>query len=284
MKLPRKHKSIYIYPNRFGFLFVGSFVLSVLLGATYENNMLFLFAFVQLGFIFVAILVTAAEIRAVEVLSINIGGGFPGEAAPIKLLLTNLSKNEVQFTVAGIGEPLDYKLRANQTQLFMKAMPLPGRRGSYALDRIRFFTSGPFLFFNCWKYWYLNHPYYVYPTPAGQSLPLRSTGVDIANVSGLEEYTGTQPISRISWRHFGRTGRLLIKAAESAGLDLFDFDAQKLQGLEHEAACAQLSKWICEAELAGIPYSLKLPHSASAAGIGPKHRDQQLTELAKWQA
>lgn len=285
MKPPRKRKSIYIYPNRFGFLFVGSFVLSVLLGATYENNMLFLFAFVQLGFIFVAILITAGEIRAAELLSASLTGGFPQEAVPLKLLLANHSETEIEVAINFTGgTTIEAQLTAKQTRLVEVPLVLPEIRGAYSLDRIRLFTSGPFLFFNCWKYRYIHLSYYVFPKPVGQSLPLRTSAVDVANVSGLEEYTGSQSIGRISWRHYGRTGKLMIKSAEAAGQGVYVFDSADLSHLDHESVCSQLCKWICEAENAGVAYSLCIPGFRSQSSVGTQHRNQLLVELAKWNA
>lgn len=257
------------------------FFVSVMLGATYENNMLFLFAFVLLTFLFIAILVTAAEIQSVQVESFDVQSGFPGERSQINVLFHNASATNIQFSAfAEKKQQQVIEIEPRLSKVVALNFTLPAKRGQHQIERLRMYTQGPLLFFNCWKYWYIHADYFVYPKAQGQALPTRPQGMELANVSGLDEYSGREALSRISWRHFGRSGKLMVKTAESESLDQYEFRLSSLAHLETEASLSQLSLWIKEAENLGLSYSLYLKAFQSKVAKGRGHQQKLMEKLA----
>ena len=66
-----------------------------------------------------------------------------------------------------------------------------------------------------------------------------------------------------------------------AGIPSLDeTDPQRIQGLDLERRLSRLTRWVLEAERAGIRYRLLLPGLSVGPNLGPAHRLRALKALA----
>ena len=84
----------------------------------------------------------------------------------------------------------------------------------------------------------------------------------------------------IDWRAVARGQPLMTKqfAAEAEGSVHLDFSALRFHDVEERLS--QLALWVIEAERARRPYSLRLPNTNIAPGLGEAHFHRCLRELS----
>lgn len=285
MKFPSRHKKIYIYPNRYGFLFFALFALSIAIGATYNNNLVFLAGFGLISALFVAILVTAKNLRGLEILSVHVSSGFPNEKVPVAVLIKNSS--HLPHTRLGIsidgqstkGE-LEY-IGPNDTATVRLTYTLPGKRGVHIISRVSFSTQNPFGLFYSWYWFHLSAKYFVFPKPLGQKERPKRYETLGEEFSGLKEFEAGDRLSRVSWKHFAKRGDLLIKEFNESEnqQDLIDI-AEATQN-DFEQKLSQLSLWLVEAEGSQRHYALRLSDHLSSMGSGKDHLKSCLETLAE---
>ncbi|WP_415814015.1 transglutaminaseTgpA domain-containing protein, partial [Deinococcus marmoris] len=97
--------------------------------------------------------------------------------------------------------------------------------------------------------------------------------------AGLRPYTPGDSPRQISWRHVARTGNLLTRETDAAQGQVRLLDWEDTAG-DPEARLSRLATWVGEMDHAGLPFALKLPGAALAAGSGETQRLAALTLLA----
>jgi uncharacterized protein (DUF58 family) len=285
MKFPWRYQRIYIYPNRFGFLFFAVFAVAIAIGATYQNNLVFLFGFLLISFLFVVILLTAKNLRHIEILSPSSDGQFPNLPGQFSATVANPSKiPRVDLHLAH-----DRKAKSHTLEVLMPGeerrvhwtSPPQKMRGVYRASRVRISTEGPFGLFYSWLWQRFELPYHVFPEPRG-TLPLPKTaGASDPEVIGLRPYVAGDRPSRIHWKTLAKTGALAVKDVETVSGDHLLLSDQSLLELETEERLSQLTKWILEAETTNEPYVVQWHDWVSGVGHGRDHMNTVLRRLAE---
>ena len=285
LKFPWKHKKVYIYPNRFGFVFFGLFCLMIMVGASYGNNLVFLMGFILISFLFVTILLTAKNLRDVEILDVKISPGFPGEIVPARITLANnLDTEHTQIFVKLDGYPNEGELQhiaANDRKDVHLSIQLPEKRGVYNLGRIKVSTSNPFGLFYSWFWFKFDAEYIVYPKPAGLKERPRQENQIGDEFSGLKEYEPGDSMSRISWKHMARNDEMLVKEFNDSELMQDLLKLSEARQPQYEAKLSQLALWLVEAEKSQRLYTLELGTGHDSPNRGPKHLQNCLEKLAR---
>lgn len=285
MKFPWKHKKVYIYPNRFGFLFFGLFCLMLIVGAAYTNNLIFLMGFILISFLFVVILLTAKNLRNIEVSNVQFKPGFPGEIVPVKVTIENTSDFEhtrlfIKLDGFENNAELFYIGPKDRTDVVL-SVTLPESRGVYSIGRIRVSTSNPFGLFYSWFWYKFNIEHLVFPKPLGlKERPKQENEVG-DEFSGLKEYQVGDPMSRISWKHMARNDQMLVKEFNDSELKQDVLSIAETKQSQFEDKLSQLALWLLEAEKGQRLYSLDLGNGHPNPSRGPKHLQDCLSELAR---
>ncbi|CAM3292123.1 Transglutaminase-like domain-containing protein [Deinococcus saxicola] len=121
------------------------------------------------------------------------------------------------------------------------------------------------------------------PSAPPRHVPGRGDGH--SRTRGDEEFAGLRPYTpgdsprQISWRHVARTGNLLTRETDAAQGQVRLLDWAATAG-ETEARLSRLAAWVGELGSAGLPFALKLPGAALAAGSGEAQRLAALKLLA----
>ena len=283
----RRRKKIYIFPNRYGFLGFLLFVVMILAGATYQNNSVFMMAFLLLSLGLIAILHTARNIRDVDILSIIVDPGFAGSETSVKVTAKNHS--HIKFGLA-----LELKTKETKTELKIEEIPslsttvhstrflLPPKRGNHRFSRIKLSTSYPYGLFTSWTFLKLDSQIIAYPKPSGIDIQQNSYFVGQEDFSGHKTYEKSDNPSRIDWKVYSRRNVLVTKEFKSGTEVEHLFDWSKISLPDSESKLSQLSLWLTQAHKANHQYRLILPALDTQLSRGLAHYRKCMAHLAEY--
>ena len=288
IQIPWKSKKIYIYPNKFGFLFFALFCLSIAVGATYANNLVFLMGFLLISILFVCILLTAKNLRHLDILSLNIESGAPNQFTTARLKINNPTSIEKTNLFISFGRKTKSQqissIGPNEQIEIQLPFQLPNQRGQYKTERVRVSTDNPFGLFHSWFWFKIEKAYLVHPKAFGpQPLPI-SKAMDGDEFSGLREYKPGDSLSRVSWKHMAKNNELLIKEFNDTDLKAESLNLNQVHDTDYENRLSQMAAWLIEAENQGSYYSLTIKNKTTPTGSGKEHLSQCLDQLALQEA
>ena len=273
-------------PNRYGFLAISLFIVFSLVAATYSNNLLFLLAFAHVSFLLVSILQTARNLRYLEISSVQIPSGFPGEQVSVNIVLQQKSKSVKTglFLQCEKSEKLIPEFLAQDQKIVTLELELPQKRGEHILRRLRLSTESPYGLFYGWLYFKVSTPHFVYPQPIGHPLPQTQQSQGHDEFSGLKQYQSGDSPQRISWKHSSKTDQLLIKEFKDASTPTYLLNWEDCPQTNDEERLQQLARWIVDCESSQNTYKLQLPNSFTESSFdrGYTQFHQSLLTLAKW--
>lgn len=287
-KFFRNPNRIYMVPTRYGAIASGLFILLTITGAHYSNNLIFLFAFILVSFLLIAIMQTAKNMRGIQVTRIYIHDGFPKDISRVEFYVRNVKSSEK----IGIGIQLKgqkssamiSEIHSDDEQMIVTAFVLPEKRGRHIIERVKIFTDAPYGLFYGWYYNYFPTSYVVYPVPKGNPLQVHtdiSKGLDF---SGLREYVVGDTLSRMSWKHSARRDSLILKEFNEQEKEQEIFSLKDCPQKNIEDQLSQLSLWVTLAEENQFRYGLSLPNSKILAQNGKSHLKKCLYSLAVFEA
>ncbi len=274
-KKPRER--IYCFPNGFGFTGFAVFLIMLAAGGTYQNNLVFMMAFLYLSLGLVAILQTARTIRDVHVTQIHVAGGFPNQEVDLMVLVKNPTgelKLQIELRLHFLKQKI--KLVASEVaphsyiQLTGR-LKLPAHRGLYKTSRVGLYTRFPYSLFTAWKYSPIQPEIVVYPTPLGQELADAHNIARGEDFSGHKKYEPGDSPNRMDWKLLARKGEHFVREFRDGGQHEVQITWSNTQELELEARLSQLSRWILSAENYSYKYDVLLPGFHSGAGQGVQH-------------
>ena len=148
-----------------------------------------------------------------------------------------------------------------------------GRRGCHPNPPLWISSDHPVGLCFAWKVLEDHGQIFVYPQPVGQPLAASIPGGGEAgsrvrlgsdDVSGHQPYAAGDPPSRLDWRVFAKSGKLVVKTFERDGGDRLLLRWEDTLMLEDpEKRLEQLSLWVSECSRAMQPFELSLGQSAS---------------------
>ncbi|MBN8709618.1 MAG: DUF58 domain-containing protein [Verrucomicrobia bacterium] len=163
-------------------------------------------------------------------------------------------------------------------QTLVARLPLdPAVRGRHAVPRLWVASVMPFGLCFAWKEFAPEGDYYVYPRPHGLSLEERSLardgdlqggGAGGDDVSGHRPYEAGDPLSRMDWRVFARTGKMVVRTLDEGGSGEVVLRWRDTGFLDDpEARLEQLSRWMAQCVRESRPFLLDLsPHRGEING------------------
>ena len=161
------------------------------------------------------------------------------------------------------------------------ALQVPAaRRGWLPLGRVTLETRYPLGLLRAWSYVQPDVKALVYPRPDDAPLPpldarspMRArpinAGAGADDFAGLRAHTPSDSPRHIAWKSVARGSTLLTKTFHGrAALELWlDYDAMPA-ALDVEKRLSRLTRWVLDAEAAGVVYGLRL----DGATLGPGAR------------
>lgn len=283
-------RRIFILPTRQGLLF--ALVLLVMLLGDINYNL-------SLGYILTFLLTTTAMLtmlyafRTLAQLHVHAGrvdAVFAGDAAEFSFHFHNASSLPRYALVLRDmhGHSVQFDLPAQQSTTI--TLPLPTtQRGWFSAGRLTLYTEFPLGLFHAWSYLHFDTLALVYPTPAApHPLPENSAHNGIGTLttrgdedfSGLRSYVAGDPLPRIAWKALAREQGLQVKQFSGAqGSELW-LDWALLPPVSVEKKLELLTRWVLDAEAAGLHYGLRLPDGEVPPSQSNTQRADCLRRLA----
>lgn len=282
-------RRVYIVPSGFG-LFFAVVMFAILIGAlNYQNNMALLFGLLAVSIAAVSMLQTFRNLDQLSLVQVAADPVYAGDQVPIALHLRAADgrpRYGVSLRLGSLRRHID--LAAGAIVVVHFTAPAL-RRGWFSPEPATISTRWPFGLFHAWSHLHSDVRTLVYPRPETPAAPLprnpeggRQGGTDPGDedLRALRAYAPGDPTHLVAWKASARMGELLVRQLEMPRSRETVFDYGQITGLDREARLSRLTRWVIEAEQAGIPWRLKLPGIDLGPDSGPAHRLRCLKALA----
>lgn len=292
---PRKNR-VYIVPTGFGLVFIAGALIMILVGATYQNNLVNLLAFFMLSLVFIAMIQTHNNLKDVKLEQMLADNGYAGSDFLVTSVIGNPTR-EIRFN-------LETKLRKRTPKsIYENFQPLLpdgtiklrasypcDRRGSYEIHDLKVETVFPLGLFRAWMWMETKTNYFVYPEPKGKrKFPVGLTSDPVSGVArqrggddfyGHRRYQIGDAAGHIDWKARARGRPLLVKEFNDGAPAPILLDWFALEDLETEDRLSQLTAWVDDATRKRIVFGLRLPNLVIPPSTGAQHAQRCLEALA----
>ncbi len=287
---------IYILPTGFGGVFIAGALLMILVGASYQNNLVNMLAFFMMSLIFIGMVQTHNNLKDISLGQLITDGGFADGEFLVTVVLTNKA-NEPRFN-------LETRLRRRKPkvayenvhpllpkgELKLRTSYAAGARGLYKLNDVSVSTIFPLGLFRAWIVLPGETTVCVYPKPEGSRLTRFGTDVSEAASSmmirggddfhGHRRYQIGDSPGHIDWRARAKKRPLLVKEFDQGAPVPLILDWNQTPFMPTEARLSQLSLWVNDCTARRDAFGLRLPGVFIAAGMGLSHTQRCLEALA----
>ena len=274
-------RRVFVLPTRHG-LMVALAILGVFaIAVRIQNNMLLLMA-VALFVIFTLSLLWAGQnIRGLKLSVRHDGRIIAGETAMLSVRLAAMRPvYDIRIDSGGglqrAGEAVDHLLSFS-----------PDRRGRHPLPLVRIETAFPFGLARAWC-WISPAEILVAPVPDyGAALALltgttrqgAAEGREEDGADSLQDWVPGTPQSRISWKRYAASDRLLEKTGDASGGAVLTISYEAVAHLGHERALSAMTGAVLRAVRAGRPFHFRL-HGLEMRHVMPPAAGKVLDALA----
>lgn len=271
-----KGTRLYCWPNRFGFTYFLVFLVMLAVGGTYQNNLVFMMAFILLALGLVTIIQTARNLRDVRILSITVSPDDEDKETFATIVIKNLgNKNAVER----IRIQFDKKWYAGRAPLeeipiveslstatARVPLRLPPNWGILNLGRVRVSTTYPYGLFRTWFVVKSTEEVFVYPRPISVGVEehrKKNLGDDF---SGHKVYERGDSYARMDWKLAARGKGLNTKQYKSPDVDRLELVFEKERHSVRELAARLRSartngfEWTFKSGREVLPLSKGLVH------------------------
>jgi uncharacterized protein (DUF58 family) len=288
-------RRVYVLPTRAGLAFCTALVVILLGAMNYNLSLGYGLVFLLAGMGVVNILHTFRNLAQLQIRPGRAEPVFAGEPAAFELLLDN-RREEVRPALL-LSLFMDDALTevdaapCADTRVVLRVPTT--QRGRLALPRVTLATFWPLGLIRAWGYLAPDMHCVVYPAPAPNAPPLpwsgdagqgsTRDGSGRDDFAGLRDHQPADPPRHVAWKAVARQpdGPLLTKLFSGATAQRIMLHWDGLSptlGLEQRLAI--LTRWMLDAEAAGLSWGVNLPAFRLDAGSGSEHLHAGLRGLA----
>ena len=287
-------RRVYVLPTRVGLAFAVALITIFLGAVNYNLSLGHALVFWLAGLGIVTILHTFRNLVQLTLRPGRCPPVFAGDMACFELLLENTRRDaRINLQLSFAGElPVEIDLPAHTISTATLTLSTT-RRGWLALPRVTVETTWPLGLVRAWSYIAPEMRCLVYPAPARNAPPppwsgetsqgTSHAGQGMDDFSGLRHHQLSDPPRHVAWKAAARQddGKLQTKlfSGQSAAELWLDWDAAP-ETLTTEQRIACLTRWLLDADAAGMHWGLRLPTLRLAPAQGAAHRAAGLQALA----
>lgn len=289
------HRRIFILPTLRGLAFIGLIALLLSIAFIYNNNLVYMLAFLLFGIFFIAILHSFKSINGLILRQGKAVSVFAGENAQFNLYVENrheVARYGLKFSSKNIiTQQIDVPANATKNVILLSKTQ---RRGWHELGIVTLACEFPLGLFNTWSLLNFDLKALIYPSPASIEIPFPDnvgsdtktgftkpkTGDD--DFYGLATYQNGDSIKQIHWKAYAKGLGLFSKKYSgnvSTSEDIW-LDYEQTYAQNSEMRLSQLCRWVVDAEKLGITYGFKLGEFTLQPNNGESHAKQCLDALA----
>lgn len=296
---PITRTRLYVLPSRAGLIFVAALVAMLLTAINYALSLGYILIFTLMGVFLVSLFHTWRNMAGLVVRPGRADPVHAGEIAEFRLTLhnaSNLDRYAIRIETQTGNNETNFIDIGRQAEKIASVGIRTERRGWYPVPRIKLSSDYPLGLWRAWTWWQPDAGVLAWPLPENPASPLPQTFDPSGHVEhhapGGEDFSHIRPyqpgdsIRRLDWKAMARQpqGDPFTREFSDGGVggELF-FDWNALPStLDTEARLSRLTRWVEEAEEAGLPYALHLPGKTFKTGHGPRQRAACLEALARF--
>jgi len=277
------HRRIFILPTIRGLGFVCLIVLVLLIAFVYNNNLAYLLGFLLASVFFITILHSFKALSGLVIKQSHSPPVFAGEAVGFEIMIENPNNIERFNLMATLEEPINFSLKP-QEQKGIVLYSATRHRGWHNISTVTLSTTYPLGLFRAWSPLKLLEKALVYPKSSTIEKPFPDNG-DIQTQSlenqqskkgnedfyGIKEYQQGDSIRHIHWKAFAKGLGLFSKEYSSDKSAELWLNYEQTPGYDVEEKLSQLTRWIIDAENAGLKYGVSIANTQLQADHGLVH-------------
>jgi uncharacterized protein (DUF58 family) len=287
------HHRIFILPTQRGLAFVGLIALLLLIAFIYNNNLVYMLAFLLFGIFFITILHSFKSMNALTLRQGKTDSVFAGENAQFILYVENQTttpRYSLNFKTDN-SLPQQIDISPNSTKQVILTTKTQ-RRGWHELGIITLSCEFPLGLFRTWSLLNFDLKALVYPTPANIEIPFPENANSASQAGfakpktgdddfyGLKPYQAGDSIKQIHWKTYAKGLGLFSKQySNNVSADIW-LDYEQTYAQNSETRLSQLCRWVVDAEKLGITYGFKLGELTLQPNNGESHAKKCLDALA----
>ena len=284
-------RRIFIFPSRVGFFFGICLLVMLMAAINFQNNLSYALTFLLATLFVVATLHTFANLSGLTIRAVRAQPAFPGQQSEFELMVERGRQRDhfaLHLKWAESTEALINLLEEDSVNVRLHMAV--GQRGWFSPGRLMLESTYPLGLLRCWTWVDLDLHALVYPRPVpSPELPGLATdtpdGASVAVVGsddfyGFRDYQKGDSLRQIHWKGLAK-GQGVQSKQHTAYADRsvwLDWDAFPNLGIEQRLS--HLCYWALEFEGKHEEYGLRLPGVLIEPGVGARHLERVLKELA----
>ncbi len=290
-------RNVYILPTRPGMTFAAVLVVMLIAAINYQLSLGYGLTFLIAAVAVVGMLHTFRNLSTLSLRGGRAESVFAGQLAEFTLVVRNgtrLDRYALSLMAPGMVQPEVFDAPANAEQTVSIALPTHAR-GWLQVPRMTLSTTYPLGLWRAWAYWQPLLRVLVYPAPETPAVPLpaktasrgegNAQGQGQDDVAALRPYVAGDSPRIIAWKAMARTAsdELIAKQFDGGDVGELLLDWSMLPAsLGVDARLARLTRWVLDADAAGVRYALNLPGVSIELDSGAAQRIRCLEALATW--
>ncbi|MCD6733631.1 MAG: DUF58 domain-containing protein [Burkholderiaceae bacterium] len=292
-------RNVFMLPTRAGMLFAAVVLTMLVTAINYQLSLGHALTFLVTSIALVAMLHTWRNLATLTLRAGRADPVFAGQIAEFTLIARNPTKLErfaLCLNAAGMAQPEYFDVAPGTEHFVTIALPAR-RRGWMQVPRLTLATTFPMGIWRAWARWHPALRVLVYPQPETPAAPLparvAASGEGSARGQGSEDIAALRPYAPgdsprlVAWKAIARTAseNLISKQFDGGDLGELSLEWSALPAsMGSEARLSRLTRWVLDADAAGVRYSLEIPGTRIAIDHGAAHRTRCLEALATWGA
>ena len=284
-------KRIFIFPSRVGMFFGLSLLVMLLTAINYQNNMSYALTFLLATLFIVATLHTYANLSGLTIRALRAQAVYPGQQSGFSVQIERGKQREhfaLHLKWPDSTETLVNLVHEDRVEVQLHTAV--GKRGWYSPGRLLLESTYPLGLLRCWTWVDLDLYAMVYPQPLpcaelpglatdrpdGATVPV--TGSD--DFYGFRDYRAGDSLRQVYWKGLAKGQEVQSKQYAAYADRSVWLDWEMFAGLGMEQRLSHLCYWALAFDSRNEEYGLRMPGVLVAPGVGEKHREHVLKELA----
>lgn len=291
--------NIFIFPSRFGFLYLSLCLALFVLGTNYQNNLILLLGFFLLALMLVSLFASYLNFSGLILQLGKLNNSYADTPILFPIWLDTQEQSKAgKIHFAWYGNKAESAAELDSLTNPVTLSITPYKRGVFSPPRLTLSSYYPLGLFRCWTHLAFNAQVVVYPTPIAKPWPLTtkhsetqgehaalqsSQGLGQDDFDSLTEYQQGQPLYHVAWKQAAK-GQGLLSKKFAAQVQQSGWLVLATAGKDLEENLSRLCFSCLELDAKGWVFGLQLPGKEIPPGKGQAHLQACLTALAMFRA
>lgn len=284
-------RRIFIFPSRTGFFFSCSLLVMLVAAINFENNLSYALTFLLTTLFIVATLHTYANLSGLTIRAVRAQPAFSGQQSEFVVMIERSKKRDhyaLYLKWPASSENIINLVEDDSLKVHLHM--LVDKRGWFHPGRLLVESTYPLGLLRCWTWIDLDLRALVYPRPmASAELPGLATDAPdgaAAMVVGNDDFYGFRDYRKgdsprqVHWKGLAKGQSMQTKQYTAYADRSVWLDWELFPGVGVEQRLSLLCHWVLTFDDRREEYGLRLPGVTIEPGMGEKHREQVLKELA----